>query len=144
MTASMDHIQVMVDTASATEWLAVMNKAGWDFTGSPCGSRVTCNPPPLNTDEDWLIFWDEATGKEEVVSNLMQWLEDEDWEWDGNSDHYQQVLDEGFLLFVCQRMNVMDKDHRVMIFQAVLYGTCMDRKAERGDTAPPDDKEIPF
>jgi len=105
----------------------------------PCGSRLTCNPPPENTDADYLIFCDK-----EMYSDFSVWLCENEWVCDGSYDNMPE--DEKFIswkqgpenliiscsnLFiirhqaataVCKRLNLLNKDDRKMVFQAVLYG----------------------
>lgn len=107
----------------------------------PVGSRRTCNPAPTDTDNDFLVLW---------LSKNMQQL-DELLEHNGftcdESDAYD--FDEGdsafvsykrasinliccvdaeffeqFLLAtaVAKKLNLLDKSHRVTLFQAILYG----------------------
>jgi len=117
----------------------------------PCGSRVTCNPPPMDTDEDFLLFVgaefkDDLT--EETADHRMFLLEvhlrDRGWErggddsYAGDASPFQSwTLNELNLIItddlefyhrhqratrICKILNVMQKEHRIMIFQAVLYG----------------------
>lgn len=103
-----------------------------------CGSRVTCNPPPEDTDEDWLVEMPWHTARLTIVSTLC----DAGWELE-TDDHYK---DAQFLSFrrdnvnilltwdeefarrhhaatrVCKELNLMEKNQRISLFQAVLYG----------------------
>jgi hypothetical protein len=40
----------------------------------PCGSRVTCNPPPTDTDEDYLVFVDAIYEGARLVKDGFQRL----------------------------------------------------------------------
>lgn len=45
----MDHAEKVMHLVPISEMVDRMQ---------PCGSRITCNPPPLDTDEDYLLFVD--------------------------------------------------------------------------------------
>ena len=109
----------------------------------PCGSRVTCNPPPIDTDEDYLI----------LVSSIIDFSNSLDfsiWELGGSAIPSEdnilpaearflsftanpniniivtesQIFFDRFMLAtnVCTKLNVLNKEHRITIFQAILYG----------------------
>lgn len=112
---------------------------------SSCGSRVTCNPPPTDTDADYLVIIDI-----DEAPSLMGALSSLGWSWEGSNEHYQNQLNDGFSSFrkkdvnllvtaspewskrhkaathVCTRLNLMNKDDRIALFQAVLYGALWD------------------
>lgn len=109
-----------------------------EFT--PVGSRVTCNPPPTDTDEDFLVtvlyfYHDEAIAA----------LSADGFALDNPNEHY--VPDSGVFnswrkgntniiltkdydfarrfkaaTFVAKQLNLLKKEDRVTLFQAVLYG----------------------
>ena len=100
------------------------------------GSRVTCNPPPLDTDEDVLILTDDI---ESLIGDCFE----TGFKRDGSiKSTYPSgfvslrhgrinliVTDEGeffdkFMLatFVCKSLNLLSKAERVIVFQAILYG----------------------
>ena len=104
------------------------------------GSRVTCRPAPIDTDEDYLVFI-----KGERYDVLMDVLDGEGWELGGSLGLAQEgnspfvsyrlgelnliVTDDGefhkkFLVAtaLAKRLNVLDKEDRKALFQAVLYG----------------------
>lgn len=107
----------------------------------PCGSRVTCRPAPLDTDEDFLV---EIRRNEEAVSNVVSVLGGIGFRWEGG-EHYQMAADT-FMSFrrdninlivtanklfadrhrtatwLCKRLNLLNKQDRIALFQAVLYG----------------------
>lgn len=111
-------------------------------TIEPCGSRVTCNPPPVGTDQDFLVV---VPPREDVVSRVVGHLSTAGYHWEG-SEHYQIVAGNDFMSWrkgdvnlivtasptftkrhraathVCKRLNLLSKDDRVALFQAVLYG----------------------
>lgn len=109
----------------------------------PCGSRVTCNPPPMDTDIDYLVLVDD-------VEKFSQFLLDNGFFQGGSSiaDEANTLLDhEKFISFsnddkinfivtlssifydrfvlateVCKTINELRKQCRIVIFQAILYG----------------------
>jgi len=129
--------------ASASKWQLV-------------GSRVTCNPPPKDTDQDVLVFI--HGGKAEEFVGLM---EDAGFVVElgdgyaadalnvglkGRFQSYRHgnvnlivTIDEKFYkrfvaaTTVAKRFNLLSKDDRIALFQAVLYGNECE-----------DSNEIPF
>jgi len=109
---------------------------------TPCGSRITCNPPPINTDEDFLVL----ASSSDMTSEVVALLAGEQFEWEGDGEHYQLTVGSGFMSWrkdkmniiftanedfarrhkaatnICKKLNVMEKADRVKIFQAFLYG----------------------
>lgn len=113
-----------------------------------CGSRVTCNPPIMDTDVDYLIQilapnrGDEPS--QEQISNVVQTISSFGFMLDCN-EHYQSSAVTGFMSFkldgvnllvsanapwctrhraattLCKRLNLMHKPDRIAVFQAVLY-----------------------
>lgn len=111
-----------------------ITEARWAF---PVGSRVTCNPPPVDTDEDWLcLVWNDP-------SNRMQ---AEGFKQDGSPQFYTGNDNGGFRSWrrdevnivttqdeafarkfmaateLARRFNLLKKADRIALFQAVLYG----------------------
>ena len=110
----------------------------------PCGSRVTCFPPPQDTDADYLVFV--SSLKEADVSRVVDLLGSNGFVWEGDSQHYQTVAGSTFMSWrkgdinfivsasydfvkrhraataVCKRLNLLAKTDRVALFKAVLYG----------------------
>lgn len=73
---------------------------------SSCGSRVTCDPAPLDTDMDFLVFilpppivdpFKARNEEEGKVRTLMDILETAGYVWEGSSEHYQNVAADGFM-----------------------------------------------
>lgn len=115
------------------------------------GSRITCDPPVLDTDEDFLVMlpWDS-----DRTSHLMTLLKDDGWSLDGSfiSDENNRTEPEHrFISYsrrkvnlimsrspifigrflaassVAKRLNLREKADRIALFQAVLYGnSCED------------------
>ena len=100
------------------------------------GSRITCNPPPTDTDEDVLLLTDD-------LSMLIADCIEVGFTRDGDT---RMSYPEGFVslrngtmnfivtdneeffdkfmlaTFVCKSLNVLEKQHRITVFQAILYG----------------------
>lgn len=121
------------------DWREWFVQNGADIT--PVGSRVTCDPPVMDTDEDYLILTTEKV--------LQKWLAESlslGFDLDDRSKHYR-VEDNDFnswrgseninLIvtasrcfydrFVCassiaKELNLHSKADRIMLFQGVLYG----------------------
>lgn len=109
----------------------------------PCGSRVTCNPAPTGTDADYLVL----VNCDADLSLLTNHLGCDGWLWEGD-EHYQTVASNGFMSWrkgeanliitksmtfaerhraathICRALNLMSKQDRIMVFQAVLYSNC--------------------
>ncbi len=109
------------------------------------GSRVTCNPPPVDTDQDVLVFVD-SENADYFVSRMknagfnVELGEGyaEDALNSGEEDRFQSyrlgdvnlivTVDERFYTrfsaatAMAKRANLMQKEERIALFQAVLYG----------------------
>src|ERR1700727_1688308 len=128
-------------------WEGIQNvrpddKTLWDEFEA-VGSRITCDPPPTDTDEDWIILSEnndknlikiliEEYGFERGGSDLV---DDEDSDQDysfislklgrvnliitPSSKFYRRFLAASS---VAKRLNLLDKEDRIALFQAVLYG----------------------
>lgn len=109
----------------------------------PCGSRVTCNPPVLDTDEDYLVLVPAAAAVDlECVLMSEGWtlggsaIPDESNTVDGDSRFKSWTRGSVNLIVttsarfyrrfvaateVCRRLNLLSKQDRIALFQAVLY-----------------------
>lgn len=102
----------------------------------PVGSRVTCSPPPLDTDEDFLaLVKDDDEAWAELLSMGFETGTDRDY--DGMASNFisfkrgqTNVIvtedEEWFKRFmaashVAKRLNLLKKADRIALFQAVLY-----------------------
>ena len=108
----------------------------------PVGSRVTCDPAPTDTDEDWLVLV-----REKDVHRATDLLGDKNgFHLDNPSEHYRPeqstfnswrgpnntnlivTFDPSWhyrfqtATKLAKRFNLMLKEERVALFQAVLYG----------------------
>lgn len=109
------------------------------------GSRVTCDPAPLNTDLDILVLCEP-----ELYMIIESLLTHNHWSIDGSlpSDQtrFELLLTESFNSYklnsvniiltpsekfydkfllateVSKALNLMRKDHRIILFQSILYG----------------------
>jgi len=113
----------------------------------PCGSRTTCDPPPMDTDSDWLVFLPGrslAQATERQIADLDTALHDADFQLEGG-EHYQRMVAGDFCSYrrgvlnlivtaradfaerhrlataLCTSLNTMHKGDRIKIFQAILY-----------------------
>lgn len=119
----------------------------------PCGSRVTCNPPPTDTDRDYLVEF--TRGMLERVINIIM----ENGFSPESSNHYRNDdfdfqswrLGEINLIItckgwfaqrhraataVCKSLNLMDKADRIALFQKILYGNRPDEKTIEAEDIP--------
>lgn len=125
-------------------YIKALIKLGCEVT--PAGSRVTCSTVPETSDWDFLVCIPDMNKNSDVFS----YLETEGFKIEGDSENYQFDLSDGFLSFrkkdinfivtsdlsfaikhrvatrLCKKLDVMDKSHRIAIFQAVLYGNVND------------------
>jgi hypothetical protein len=105
------------------------------------GSRVICNPPPLNTDEDWVVL---VLSTKDYERQMIRY----GFKVDGSKveDAFHEKRIDGFRSLkkgdlniiitksrdfysrfvaatrVAKRLNLTKKSDRVALFQAVLYG----------------------
>lgn len=100
------------------------------------GSRVTCNPPPVETDEDWLIWapsdlTSELTAGGFVVEGLPGFYTGND---NGNFVSFRRaeinaITTPDFEWYrkfcrataLAKRFNLMLKEDRIALFQVILY-----------------------
>jgi hypothetical protein len=102
----------------------------------PCGSRVTCDPPPEDTDEDWLaLYRDYETMADAVVRLVADGFVQETHNYSGVQFFSMRKGDLNLLLTddedfykrhrrataLCTRLNLSNKDDRVALFQTILY-----------------------
>ena len=109
----------------------------------PCGSRVTCDPAPTDTDADYLVV---APSSKDAIAKINMALCEEEFELEGG-EHYQVSVAGGFTSWrlgdinliisanddfvmrhraatsIAKRFNLMVKADRIALFAAVLYGT---------------------
>lgn len=112
----------------------------------PVGSRVTCDPPPTDTDEDYLVLTKdkgatiaalksigfEYSADPEKLKKYEQMNETAAWSftslWFGDVNYIitdSQFFFERFLTatHVCKKLNLLKKEDRIMVFEAVRGGS---------------------
>ena len=118
---------------------------GLPITVEPCGSRVTCDPPPNDTDIDYLVevhIGDDGHEIDLLFSKLERygWVREGDYckaidaasfgfvSWRSGPRNLIVTASRAFAekhraaTYICKRLNLMDKQDRIAVFQAVLYG----------------------
>ena len=102
----------------------------------PVGSRVTCNPPPTDTDEDFLALVNNEAEAWEYLE-VMGFETGTDADYDGMASNFisfkrgttniivtsdEQWFDKFMAAtHVAKRLNLLKKSDRIAVFQAVLY-----------------------
>ena len=142
----------MSGNALQIEKMLSENPTVMDFR--PVGSRVTCNPPPTDTDEDWLVY----------VSDLDQMSGDLSmlgFHQDGDPELYVGIDEQHFRSFrrgdvnlvltskdtffdrfmvatsLAKRFNLLEKADRIALFRGVLYGApALDERARYRSATP--------
>lgn len=118
----------------------------------PIGSRVTCNPAPTDTDEDWLVL---VKGDHAPVLKAAGFTQDGSPQFYTGNDAggfrswrrgiLNVVTTEDIVFFdlfmtathLAKRFNLLDKNDRIALFQAVLYGVRINNLAQSGDYVAP-------
>lgn len=124
-----------MNTAETVAFLDALRLRGL-LRYAPCGSRIICNPPPTDTDEDWIILFED--GKLEALEYSLTkdgWKTIHGYEFDSLLELTAR-MDETNLLFttdqkyyeqwllavrVCKYLNLQVKEHRGMV-HAILTG----------------------
>lgn len=108
---------------------------------SPCGSRVTCYPAPYQSDYDFLCFLPNPDNMEFLfnrLSSLGFTSEGEDYEMEGELEAFKSWRDSNNVNLIvtynyefyknhlnatalCTALNLMNKEDRIILFEAVLY-----------------------
>lgn len=100
----------------------------------PTGSRYICNPPPIDTDNDTIVLASEgyeealsADGFDYTMSEVDYGTQGLFLSWRKGENNYIVTTDEEFYnRFVkatnlAKLLNLLRKEHRVALFQAILY-----------------------
>lgn len=115
----------------------------------PVGSRVTCDPHPANTDEDWLILAESMRHLLPLLKNDFgfeqggsELVDVENWKKEFGFQSLRLgslnlIITESYEFFqrfsaassVAKRLNLLRKADRIALFQAVLYGNSCDAGA---------------
>ena len=110
------------------------------YTCDRTGSRYTCDPAPMDTDEDWIVYV-------ESFSKFQGWAINAGFEKTTPEDHEaygsgevefktyrrgemnlivtedRQFYDDWMLATcVCRELNLLEKADRIRVFQGILYG----------------------
>ena len=107
---------------------------------SPTGSQEICNPKPVGSDYDYLVYCNNGVALQKVAQclNEQKFVAEGDQESYEQSDSYFTSYRKGDLNFivtgnsqfakkhrlataVAKKLNLMRKEDRVMIFKAFLY-----------------------
>lgn len=106
----------------------------------PTGSRIICDPPPTDTDQDYVVYIAESN-----ASGLPGDLTERGFELDNPNEHYRPekgmfnswrkddinlIITFNLQFFenfkeatrIAKYMNIRDKETRIALFQAILYG----------------------
>lgn len=110
------------------------------------GSRITCNPAPTNTDQDVLVLTDKDLFENYLKPRLVEHHFDNDGSDCGDVSEYLSEDELTFQSFshgdlnlivtfsdqfyrrflaatsIAKLLNIMQKEYRIALFQAVLYG----------------------
>lgn len=100
------------------------------------GSREICTPPPIGTDEDWIVHVLSLTDAiKKLSAEGFQTTTDQDYEgtqsdfqsWKKEELNILVTEDAGFFAkfvaatSIAKRLNLLSKDDRIALFRAVLY-----------------------
>jgi len=101
----------------------------------PVGSRITCDPPVMDTDEDWLLLVKSLPKFRAIATKVFGWDLGSSLEGMENFASFDKgdvnlIVTEKREFFhkfmcasdICKRLNVLEKEDRIFVFQAVLYG----------------------
>lgn len=105
---------------------------------TPVGSRVTCDPPPMDTDEDFLVLVNRLETAEAGLKALgFESSIADRHEYDGAEGSFvsyrrgdtnllvttSDTFHDAFLAasHVAKKLNLLRKEDRILLFQAVLY-----------------------
>lgn len=149
------------DAAEAAEINTMLGElSAMECKVEPCGSRVTCDPAPTDTDQDYLVQMPNRNG---TISKAVSLLSGAGFRWEGG-EHYQMAAGDFMswrlgninlivtananfaqrhraATYVCKRLNLLNKQDRISLFQAVLYGNQWNGEAETAWQALPSIKE---
>lgn len=108
---------------------------------SAVGSRVSCDPPPTDTDEDWLVLVrkDDIRAAIDLLNANGYYLDNPNTHYAPDSGDFNSWRDKDninlivtydekwhklFLIATeaAKELNLMKKEQRVALFQAILYG----------------------
>lgn len=111
---------------------------------APVGSRVTCDPPPADTDEDFICLAPQDVSEKLIAMGFKQdgspqfYTGNDNGEFRswrrGDTNLIVTPQSEFYELFLtathlAKKFNLMDKQERIALFQAILYGVKYDNLA---------------
>lgn len=132
-----------------------------------CGSRVTCNPPPMDTDADYLVLVKDIDSFSELCDFLLKndfyqggsciadeantLLEHERFTSFSNAVKINFIITLSNIFYdrfvlatnVCKSINEMRKPCRITIFQAILYGKFMENQSPLEAVDIPKSYQVP-
>lgn len=108
----------------------------------PTGSRVICDPPPIDTDEDWLVLSNNIKETDNFLRGRGFEYCSPIWSFEESGSNYpfgfasyrrgeSNVLMTPSVNFynrfvaathAAKAMNLLDKHDRIRLFQVILYG----------------------
>ena len=115
------------------DFLILINGASLQFM--PTGSRFTCDPPPINTDIDYLMLASRSgikkivsagfkmEGHPEEYADAPQFNSYRNGEYNiiatSDADFYELFK---IATFTAKKRNILDKKKRIKLFREILYG----------------------
>ena len=97
------------------------------------GSKITCDPAPTDTDEDWLVYTENLST---LVGDCIEQGLTHEGSYAGSAfvslrqgptnliiTDRKEFFDKFMLAtHVCKTLNLLNKQNRIVVFQAILYG----------------------
>ncbi len=121
-----------------------VNKIHQNFTWYPTGSFHTCTPRVMDTDIDYLVYCPEdrlpiidkilidwyINGSGGKTGDFISYTNIDDMDYDNKDQKYNFIIclnldfyDKSVLATdVCTRLNLLKKDDRITVFNAIRYG----------------------
>ena len=106
------------------------------------GSRYICNPPVMDTDEDWIFDCSEKGQYQKAADYLrdngfsMKDIKDDDY--DEICENFMSFRKDDLNIIICNKhsffkkfllatyiakeLNILEKPKRILLFQAIIYG----------------------
>lgn len=113
--------------------IKILNKISidWQMTGS----RFICNPPPMDTDEDYIVYGNLNLIEEVLYQSGFKLTADPKYEggrWflTFRLNEFNLIVTDSDVFFerfvaatlLAKRHNLLDKSDRIALFQKILYG----------------------
>lgn len=117
---------------------AVISELGELFENFPTGSRVTCNPPVMNTDRDIIFLVDNNHEKAtDIITKHQLYRSIEGGDYEDMDLHFSAWQLHDLNLIICndqkfferfriatklaKQFNLLKKEDRIALFQSILY-----------------------